>query len=76
MPRKANDDLIKPWKINLPATLAGKIEYTLHDPIHNAPRYGARGYLVERLLEHWLAHITGEPKPPLPSLEEVRSVRT
>lgn len=76
MPRKPNPDMIKPWKVNLPATLAGKIEYLLHDPIHNQPRYGARGFLIERLLDHWLAHVTGDPKPPLPSLDEIRNVRT
>lgn len=67
MPRPPNPDLIKPWKTNLPATLAGKIEYLLHDPIHNRPRYAARGFLIERLLNVWLATIEGD-KPNLPSV--------
>ena len=57
MPRPPNADLIKPWKINLPATLAGKIEYLLLDPIHQRPRYATRGFLIERLLSAWLSRI-------------------
>ena len=57
MPRKPNPDLIKPWKTNLPATLAGKIEYLLFDPIHGTPIYGSRGYLIERLLNYWLNRV-------------------
>ena len=60
MPRKPNPDLIRAWKTNLPATLAGKVEYLLHDPIHNKARYAARGYLIERLLNVWLARIEGD----------------
>lgn len=57
MPRKPNPDLIKPWKVNLPATLAGKIEYLLLDPIHQKPRYASRGLLIKRLLESWLSRL-------------------
>lgn len=62
MPRKPNPDLIRAWKTNLPATLAGKIEHLLFDPVHNRARYGVRGFLIERLLEHWLGKLenTGE----------------
>lgn len=67
MPRPPNPDLIKPWKTNLPATLAGKIEYLLHDPIHNRPRYAARGFLIEQLLNVWLAKIESTT-PDLPTI--------
>lgn len=62
MPRRPNPDLIKPWKTNLPATLAGKIEFLLLDPIHRRPIYSARGFLIERLLTTWLSRIeAGSP---------------
>lgn len=57
MPRKASADLTKPWKVNLPATLAGKIEFLLLDPVHQKPLYAARGFLLERLLISWLSRV-------------------
>lgn len=57
MPRKASADLTKPWKVNLPATLAGKIEFLLLDPVHQKPLYSARGFLLERLLISWLSRV-------------------
>lgn len=78
MPRKPNPDLTRPWKLNLPATLAGKVEYLLHDPIHQKARYGVRGYLIERLLNCWLASVEGnhEEAAKLPTLDEVRNAKS
>lgn len=73
MGRPLNDDLNKSWKIILPATLAGKTEYALRDPVHNKPIYGARAVLIEALLEWWLARESGENNlPHVPSLLELR----
>lgn len=55
MARPFKPDLIKKWKISLPATLAGTIEFYLFDRIHNKPLYGSRSALVEDLLEKWVA---------------------
>lgn len=73
MARPPNPDLIKPWKINLPATTAGSVEHLLFDPIHNRPRYGARAILIDRLLLCWLESVAGRPQPRLPTLDEVRN---
>ena len=54
MPRPLNPDLTKKWKICLPATLAGTVEFYLFDRIHNKPRYGARAALLTELLEKWV----------------------
>jgi hypothetical protein len=54
MPRSPNPEPYKPWKITLPATLAGRIEFIFLDPIHGKPRYGARNELLTRLLSQWL----------------------
>jgi hypothetical protein len=55
MPRKANPDLTVDWKIPLPATLAGTVEFLLLDPVTNKPRYGERSRLVAALLADWCA---------------------
>ncbi len=55
MPRACNPDLMKDWKIPLPATLAGSVEFELMDPITKKPRYGERSKLVGYLLAQWLA---------------------
>lgn len=55
MPRPQNPDLTKYWKICLPATLAGRVEFLLFDRLHNKPRYGSRGQLIKTLLEDWVA---------------------
>lgn len=54
MPRPQNPDLTKYWKICLPATLAGTVEFYLFDRLHNKPKYGARGELLSRLLSDWV----------------------
>lgn len=60
MPRSVNPDLIKVWKINLPATLAGKVEFILWDNLHGKPQYGERSKLIQALLTEWLAR--GHPR--------------
>lgn len=72
MGRPVNDDLIKPWKVSLPATLAGRVEFMLRDPIHNKALYGARAELLEKLLEWWIARESGTTLPHVPSLLELR----
>lgn len=67
MPRKAHPDLIKPWKISMQATVAGKIEHMLFDEINKKPHYGARGALIHSLLQYWIARETGAPLPHIPS---------
>lgn len=73
MPRGTHEDLVRQWKINLAATTAGKVEHLTFDTIHGKPHYGARAFLINRLLECWLARIQNEPEIPLPTLEEVRN---
>ena len=55
MSRPLNPDLTKHWKISLPATLAGIVEFYLFDPLHGKPLYGSRGKLIATLLEAWVA---------------------
>ena len=55
MPRACNPDLMKDWKIPLPATLAGAVEFELLDKFTNKPRYGERSRLIAHLLSEWLA---------------------
>lgn len=75
MLQRNETDLIKSWKINIPATLAGRVEYMLISPVHQRPIYGARARLIEKLLEHWVAVESGNPEPPpLPTLEQLRSI--
>lgn len=73
MPRRT-EDYQKCWKIFLPATLAGKLEFMLRDPIHNKPIYGARARLFESLASRWIAEQEGRPTPPVVSLDELRSL--
>lgn len=76
MPRPFNPDLSTPWKINLPATLAGKVEYLLLDPIHSKPIYAARNKLLVALLEWWIARETrGTERPVLPHVPSVQELR-
>lgn len=75
MPRPMNDDLYTRWKLVVPATLAGKIEYMLTDPVHQKPIYGSRTRLVSALLENWIAIQSGNTNPPpVPSLAELRTM--
>jgi hypothetical protein len=53
--RPLNPDLTKNWKVSLPATLAGTVEFYLFDHLHNKPTYGARARLIATLLEQWVA---------------------
>lgn len=74
MPRPMNDDLYTRWKLVVPATLAGRIEFMLTDPVHQKPIYGARTRLVSALLEEWIAKQSGSALPPVPSLSELRAM--
>lgn len=76
MARPINPDLTKPWKVSLPAQLAGRVEYALMNPLQNSPIYGSRNKLIIALLEWWIARESGtspEHLPYVPSLEELRS---
>lgn len=70
MPRPFNPDLTKTWKVSLPATLAGTVEFYLFDPLHKKPLYGSRARLISSLLEGWveeqkrLASLVTSPSPP------------
>lgn len=54
MPRHTDSDLRKDWKISLPATLAGAVEFELLDPLTKKPRYAERSRLIAALLAAWL----------------------
>ena len=56
MPRRCNPDLSKDWKVVLPATLAGSVEFELLDAATGKPRYGERSRLIAYLLNGWLAN--------------------
>lgn len=75
MSRPYNPDLSLPWKINLPATLAGRVELALLDPIHQKPIYGSRNKLIAALLEHWLAREAGHPDTQLPTVPTILELR-
>lgn len=75
MPRPINPDLNRWWKLGLPATLAGKLEYMLADPIHQKPIYGVRNKLSVALYEWWIARENGvatDDLPKVPTLLELR----
>lgn len=75
MARPVNPDLNIAWKLVLPATLAGRVEYALMDPVLNKPIYGSRNKLVTALLTRWLEQQSGMPEAnqsPVPSLLELR----
>lgn len=72
MTRPFNPDLSTPWKINMPATLAGTIEYLLLDPVHQKPIYASRNRLIVGLLEWWLAREQERPLPHVPTMLELR----
>lgn len=73
MARPFNPDLYTPWKINIPATTAGKVEFALLDPVHQKPIYGSRNKLITALLEHWLAREAGRSElPPVPTITQLR----
>jgi len=59
----------------MPATLAGKIEYMLLDPVHGKPRYGARNKLIVALLSDWLSQQEGTGPKPIPALSDLQNVQ-
>lgn len=71
MPRPVNPDLIRPWKNNIPAAVAGAVEFRLLDPVLQKPRYGARSILLTRLLEWWLAREAGSELPEVPTATQL-----
>ncbi len=75
MGRPFNNDLSTPWKINMPATLAGKIEFVLLDPIHLKPIYASRNRLIVALLEWWEARERGLPVDQLPHIPSISELR-
>lgn len=61
----------------MPATLAGRVEFMLLDPLTGKTKYGARNTLVVKLLERWLAEQQvpiADPLPSVPTLEELRTM--
>lgn len=54
MPRRPSTVMRKDWKISLPATLAGAVEFALLDPVTKKPQYAERSKLIARLLNDWL----------------------
>jgi hypothetical protein len=75
MARPFNNDLSTPWKINMPATLAGKIEFVLLDPIHQKPIYASRNRLIVSLLSWWEARERGLPPDQLPHIPSIAELR-
>jgi len=75
MSRPFNSDLSTPWKINMPATLAGKIEFILLDPIHQKPIYASRNKLIVALLNWWEARERGLPNDQLPHIPSIAELR-
>jgi hypothetical protein len=53
MPRKLAEPFVK-WNLNIPATLAARVEMRYYDPTHQKPRYAERSKLVTRLLVEWV----------------------
>jgi len=77
VPRRHNSELTIEWKLSMPATLAGRIEHVLLDPVTNKPIYGVRNRLLTSLLERWLAEQTETPDallPPVPNIEQLRAM--
>lgn len=72
--RRPDRDLIVKWKVNIPATTAGRVELMLLDPVLNKPIYAARSKLIEALLENWIAQQSGSEPTHIPSVEELRSI--
>lgn len=73
MARPVNPDLIKQWKVTLPATTAGTVEHILFDTVHGKPKYAVRANLLDSLLSWWIARELGRPLPPIPSAAELLS---
>jgi hypothetical protein len=75
MPRHFNADISTPWKINMPATLAGKVEFMLLDPVHMKPIYASRNRLIVSLLQWWEARERGINRDQLPHVPTVNELR-
>lgn len=73
--RRSNSEPWTPWKLTIPASLAGTVEFLLLDPTLGKPTYGSRNTLVVRLLEAWLKTLPTEVKQvqggALPLLREL-----
>lgn len=67
VPRACNPDLMKDWKVPLPATLAGAVELELFDHLTGKPRYGERSKLIAYLLSEWLQRRGRRIEVDLPS---------
>lgn len=67
--RPFNSEPIKKFKVCVPASLAARVELSLWDRINKKPRYGARGKVIEELLELWvegkIPSISVQPTPPI-----------
>jgi len=77
MPRRHSSELTIEWKLSMPATLAGRIENVLGDPVTGKPIYGIRTQLLTLLLERWLAEQRGdipELLPKIPTIEQLRAM--
>ena len=72
MARPVNDDLIKQWKITLPATLAGTVEHLLFDEVLGKPKYAARAKLIEKCLEAWVDRELGRAAVIVPTADELK----
>jgi len=44
------------WKVYIRADLAAQTELLLSDPMRERVKYGARGKLIESLLEKWISN--------------------
>jgi len=75
MSRPLNPDLTKHWKISLPATLAGTVEFYLFDPLHKKPLYGSRARLIAGLLEQWVEEQRQQAAASQPNPEYVSDAR-
>ena len=75
MSRPFNPDLTKNWKISLPATLAGTVEFYLFDPLHKKPIYGSRAKLITELLEKWVSDQAGPKGPAAPTATGANNAR-
>ena len=75
MSKPFNPNLSTPWKLNMPATLAGKVEYLLLNPIHTKPIYASRNKLVVSLLKWWLAREQGRGEDSMPHVPTVLELR-
>lgn len=56
MPRGKVSHLDPPikWRVNIPESIAAKVELMLLNPLTGDIRYGARSDLITKLLKQWL----------------------